>query len=82
MTGSLSQSQSVNIHSIGTGEFLGTATLENGVAFLTVMAPSVGYNYEVNDRIIRAYYSGDDHCHPSNAEFILTIQPGSGGPVE
>jgi hypothetical protein len=78
---SMTKTASVSMHSLATGEFLGTAMLEGGVASLTIMAPEVGYSYEVNDRIIRAYYSGDEHFHPSSAEFVLTIQPGS-GPIE
>jgi hypothetical protein len=78
---SMTETESVNMHSLVPHEYLGTAMLEDGVAYLTVIAPEVGYSYEVNDRIIRAYYSGDEHFHPSSTELSLTIQPGS-GPIE
>lgn len=75
------KTERVNMNSLAPHEFLGTAMLEGGVAYLTIIAPAVGYSYEVSDRIIRAYYSGDGHFHPSSADLPLTIQPGS-GPIE
>jgi hypothetical protein len=55
-------------------ETLGTATLDGGVAYLTFTAPAAVIRAAAGERVIRAYYSGDGHFHPSSADLSLTVQ--------
>jgi hypothetical protein len=63
------------------GEILGRATLEGGVAQLTIPAPAAGIRGETVEYVISAIYSSDGYFDPSSADLSLTVHAES-APIE
>jgi hypothetical protein len=78
---SLSSLSGLSSLSTENGEILDTATLDGGVAHVTIPAPAAGLRGETVEYVISAYYSSDGYFYPSSTDISLIVNAES-APIE